>query len=56
MDRHPIFFFTDWYIFEVVWWVLIRLICSRSHFYPFLQMLVNTSVNILYLLSVCVAP
>ena len=21
MDRHPIFFVTDWYIFEVVWWI-----------------------------------
>ena len=28
------FFVTDWYIFEVVCWVLVRLICSRSHFYP----------------------
>jgi len=50
MDRHPIFLVSDSYIFEVVWWVLVRLICSRSHFYPFLLLLVNTSVNILYLL------
>ena len=44
MDRHPIFFVTDWYIFEVVCWVLVRLICSRSLFFPCLLLLVNTSV------------
>jgi len=33
-NRHPIFLLPFWYIFEVVWWVLARLMCCGSHFYP----------------------
>jgi len=49
MDRHPIFFVTDWYIFEVVWWILVRYILVRIYI-PVLFLLVITSVDILYLL------
>ena len=48
-------FVTDWYISEVVRWGLVRLPCSHAIIFPVLFLFVNTSVNILYLLEVCVA-
>jgi len=52
MDRHPNFFVTDWYIFEVVWEFFIRMLCASVRISSpcFSFLLVNTSVNILYLL------
>jgi len=51
MDRHPIFFVTDWYIFEVVCWVFSTtnvFLFAFFLFLPVVWLLVNTSVNILY--------
>jgi len=54
MNRHPIFFVTDWYVFEVVWGVFCTYNMYSFAFFVlnpcFGFLLANTSVNILYLL------
>ena len=51
MDRHPVFFVTDWYIFEVFLGVeYAKYVFSSAVFVPVMSLFVNTSVRVLYLL------
>ena len=49
MDRHPVFFVTDWYIFEVVCWVF-----STLNMFSFVVLSLFSSCWLILVLMSCI--